>query len=366
LNATILRAFLLLLIFCKIIECFDEILIEDFLKIMANYIEYRKSKIAFFNQIYREKFILFLFNLAISLVTSDKLQKYITLNTLKSQLFSTLDIYITEKPLIARNIYYCLEKILSHMHNWIRLFDKIDAEQQNLNSFDNQFNERMLKSIQLVSYLTSKFTEPKSKSLATICLRNLLQTTSFLYTEQENLLKFNHFSAQLISQFYDYLVDLIEKKFNLEFDEHFIMRHRFYGFEKLINKMLQTNSRLLNFNMKDLQSCIYNKNVLNNPDLVFCLLRALDCRTTDNQTILKTKLTELFWQTFEMLKLTDKIDLIYGINSQIEMACNIACTSDKSITCLSYGSFNSELTLVLNQLSSNSSTDSCVRIVTSR
>lgn len=207
----------------------------------------------------------------------------------------------------------------------------ICLEKQLKQSFE--VNQDMIKCVSdLLSILTQRFT----LTVDTLTpLRTYLYFLSLLRHESQ------------FKELDDYLNLVVGDKYQFYVDNLFIIRHRLYKFTHLVNSSIFSKSDGITQDDLDVLRVIVDD--LKQPSSVYSILRFVQ-----SSNKFKSEFQALFWELFDKLTMSDKLNLIheaYSIN-------RLEISENKWLKCLYEAeSFNTQFITVVNRLSANSHED---------
>ena len=196
---------------------------------------------------------------------------------------------------------------------------------------------------QLVSLLTEKFTNQK---VLLAYLNSCFELMSFICIHPE----FVKSKSETLYNLYIFLKNITETLNGISFNEHFIIQNNLVGYQCLLNDFIFTKEPI-DFEVDDLNCLLGTRDDINNISTLAFVLKLLDSKKL--QENIRIDLTNLFWNIFDEVSLNDKILFILSVYENFE----IAHSADNSISCLDTNDLRSSLTIIINQISAQTSED---------
>lgn len=262
---------------------------------------------------------------------------------------------------------FCIDWLLSEYNN--QIYDLIYSNSKIGN--DPNFLSKILERIVDLFENTDKKDLPfffKSEPLRRFLSILELITDNYTYTPNQlndlkglkNVLNFLSFTKyqictepeEKISNFLNYFIEILKKKYKIELNDLFIIRHRLYGYETYLKDFIQNLSVNNNFTQSDLETLKIISSELKDINSVYLILKIID-RQSDSK--LSCELVDIFWSLFDILNIDQKINLIFMIYQLNEIRIK-----KTSIFCLQEKNFDNEFTVCLNQISATSDQDEIV------
>ena len=214
------------------------------------------------------------------------------------------------------------------------------------------FNNPVLKStiitlIGMLNVLTERFSNLEIK-FSLIGLLRYFYFLSYLISKPN----WDTESQHLICSLKEYLLKVFELNYNITFDFYFIIRHKLFGFRKLIDECIFNKiNNIQGFNRRDLDVLQLTKTNLKNVRSICLTLRIID--KLEQASEFFSEMISLFWYLFEEISFNEKLDVIFDIYNKHDITLN-----DNMLICMYENqAFNNEFTIAVNQLSAKNLED---------